>query len=133
MGIISDNFKQSVRNSECNVRYIEQTIFNCKLHWNSLTKTIIKNCLLKRKYKAIEKIIKNNGTKVTLLSYNFYWKSFSNTTIENRSLKRKEKNSSTKLSTKSRGGRGFQSLFLIENQSLKWNLKIVHKNERVKQ
>ena len=91
MGIISDNFKQSVRNSECNVRYIEQTIFNCKFHWNSLTKTIIKNCLLKRKYKAIEKIIKNNGTKVTLLSYNFYWKSFSNTTIENRSLKRKEK------------------------------------------
>ena len=83
---------QSVWNSECNVQYIEQTIFNCKFHWISLTKTIIKNCLLKIKYKAIEYISKNWGVKVTILNYHFYRKAFSNTTIENRSLKRKEKN-----------------------------------------
>ena len=112
MSIIFDNFKKSVWNSECNVRHIEQTIFNYKIYWNSLTKTINKNCLRKRKYKAIEKIIKNNGAKVTILNYHFYWKSFSNTTIAYQSLKRKDKkNSSTKLSTKSRGVKGFQSSF----------------------
>ena len=112
MSIIFDNFTQSVWNSECNVRHIEKTIFNYKIHWNSLTKTINKNCLRKRKYKAIEKIIKNNGAKVTILNYHFYWKSFSNMAIENRSLKRKDKKNRQKwLSTKSCGFIGFQSSF----------------------
>ena len=105
MGIIFDNFKQSAWNSECDVRHIEQTIFNHKVHWNSL-KTINKNCLRKRKYKAIGKIIKNNGTKVTIL------KSFSNMAIENRSLKQEDKkNRQKRLSTKSCGVIEFQSSF----------------------